>query len=112
MANQSFSSSAAHCAQHSSHTVPRLLVVVVAAPFCLVPVVFAIANQSSLSATTSSVQKVEKTVEISIKILIISIVDKLLGINLAARRQQRLLPAPSPIEGSRAIRQTHRPSAE
>lgn len=100
MANQSFSSSAAHCAQHSSHTVPRLLVVVVAVPFCLVAVVavvFALANQSSLSATTSSAQKrKKKTVEISIKNLIISIVDKLLGINLAARRQQRLLLAPGP----------------
>lgn len=63
MANQSFSSSAAHCAQHSSHTVPRLLVVVVAVPFCLVAVVavvFALANQSSLSATTSSAQKSRK----------------------------------------------------
>lgn len=62
-ANQSFSSSAAHCAQHSSHTVPRLLVVVVAVPFCLVSVVavvFALANQSSLSATTSSAQKRKK----------------------------------------------------
>lgn len=58
-------------------------------------------HSAQLRVVRKKVKK--KTVEISIKNLIISIVDKLLGINLAARRQQRLLPEivvplpPSPI---------------